>query len=59
MISRAAVKYANVARLLGLPCSNARAGVRSLVNEIKKLQKEMKMPTNLKACGVSMEELEN
>ncbi len=56
--SRAAVKYANVAKLLGLPCSNARAGVRSLVNEIKKLQKEMKMPTNLKACGVSMEELE-
>lgn len=56
--SRAAIKYANIAKLLGLPCSNARAGVRSLVNEIKKLQKEMKMPTTLKACGVSMEELE-
>lgn len=56
--SRAAIKYANIAKLLGLPCSNARAGVRSIVNEIKKLQKEMNMPTTLKACGVSMEELE-
>ncbi|MEG2288867.1 MAG: 1-propanol dehydrogenase PduQ [Clostridium sp.] len=55
--SRAAEKYATIAKLLGLPCGNARAGVRSLINEIKKLQKEMKMPTTLKACGVSMEDL--
>ncbi|MEG1255895.1 1-propanol dehydrogenase PduQ [Clostridium sp.] len=55
--SRAAEKYANISKLLGLPCGNARAGVRSLINEIKKLQKDMKMPTTLKACGVSMEDL--
>lgn len=56
--SKAAMKYANISKLLGLSCGNTRIGVRSLINEIKKLQKEMNMPTNLKACGVSMIELE-
>lgn len=56
--STAAIKYANISRLLGLSCGNTRIGVKSLINEIKKLQKEMNMPTNLKACGVSVNELE-
>lgn len=55
--SRAAKKYAHIAKLLGLSASNARMGVRSLINEIKKMQKEMEMPTNLKACGVSVDEV--
>ena len=55
--SRAAKKYAHIAKLLGLSASNARMGVRSLINEIKKMQKEMDMPTNLKACGVSVDEV--
>ncbi len=56
--SIAAIKYANISRLLGLSFSNTRMGVRNLINEIKRLQKEMNMPTNLKACGVSVDELE-
>lgn len=50
--SEAAIKYCNIARLLGLPSSNPRMGVKSLINEIKKLQKVMNMPTTLKDCGV-------
>lgn len=56
--STAAIKYANISRLLGLSFSNTRMGVKNLINEIKKLQKEMKMPTNLKACGVSIDDIE-
>lgn len=55
--SRAAQKYAHIAKLLGLSSSNARMGVRSLINEIKKMQKEMDMPTNLKACGIAVDEV--
>ncbi len=57
--STAAKKYAHISKLLGLSASNARMGVRSLINEIKKMQKEMDMPTNLKACGVSVDEVNN
>ncbi len=57
--SLAARKYNNIAKLLGLPASNPRMGVRSLINEIKKLQKAMKMPINLKACGVDLKALDN
>lgn len=57
--STASQKYAHIAKLVGLSASNARMGVRSLINEIKKMQKEMDMPTNLKACGVSVDEVNN
>lgn len=57
--SVAAKKYAHIAKLVGLSASNARMGVRSLINEIKKMQKEMDMPSNLKACGVSVDEVNN
>lgn len=55
--SKAAKKYAYIAKLIGLSASNARMGVRSLINEIKKMQKEMDMPTNLKECGIAVEEV--
>lgn len=55
--SQAAIKYCNIARLLGLPSANPRMGVKSLINEIKKLQKAMNMPTTLKECGVEVSKL--
>lgn len=57
--SLAAKKYAQISKLIGLSASNIRSGVKSLVNEIKKLQKELNMPTKLSECKVKSEELSN
>ncbi len=57
--SNAAIRYANVAKILGLPCSNVRTGVKSLINWIVKLQKEMNMPRTLKDCGKDINEINN
>lgn len=50
--NHASQKYAEVARLLGLPCSTARQGVKSLITAIKKLQKELNMPITFKQTGI-------
>ncbi len=55
--SLAAKKYADIASLLGLNSSNVRVGVKSLVNEIKKMQKEMNMPTKLSECKVNINDV--
>ncbi|MGL5354915.1 MAG: 1-propanol dehydrogenase PduQ, partial [Clostridium sp.] len=55
--TRAAKKYHNIAKLLGLPCNNIRMGVKNLINEIKSMQKTMKMPTSLKDCKVDVHEV--
>ena len=55
-VSRAAEKYAEAAKLVGLPAPNARAGVKNLVNEIVKMQKTMNMPTTLRECKVDTTE---
>lgn len=55
--SLAAKKYADIASFLGLNSSNIRVGVKSLVNEIKKMQKEMNMPTKLSECKVNINEI--
>lgn len=55
----AAIKYSEIARIVGLPNSNIRTGVKSLVNEIKKMQKAMNMPTTLTECKVKGDELES
>ncbi|MBU3109183.1 1-propanol dehydrogenase PduQ [Clostridium gasigenes] len=57
--SNAAIRYANVAKILDLPCSNVRTGVKSLINWIVKLQKEMNMPRTLKECGKDINEINN
>lgn len=57
--SNAAIRYANIAKILGLPCSNVRTGVKSLINWIVKLQKEMNMPRTLKECGKDINEINN
>ncbi|MDN9009545.1 1-propanol dehydrogenase PduQ [Brevibacillus laterosporus] len=53
-----AKRYAAIAKTLGLPASNTRSGVRSLINAIKQLQKQLKMPTNLRDCGIEYKQLE-
>lgn len=61
--SQAAKKYHNIAKLLGLPSNNIRMGVKNLINLIKTMEKNMKMPLNLKEYGVDthkvVESLEN
>ena len=57
--SATAKKYAQIAELVGLGSANIRISVRNLVNEIKKLQKEMNMPTKLTQCKLSLEDITN
>lgn len=57
--SDTAKKYAQIAELVGLGNGNIRIAVRNLVNEIKKLQKEMNMPTKLTQCKLSLEDITN
>ena len=55
--SSAAKKYCHIAKLIGLPANNIRMGVKNLISEIKKMQKEMKMPLTLKEAGVDIDSL--
>ncbi|WGX77120.1 1-propanol dehydrogenase PduQ [Paraclostridium bifermentans] len=57
--SDTAKKYAQISKMLGLECSNVRLGVKSLVNEIKKMQKNMNMPMKLTDCRVNKVDVEN
>ncbi|WP_028546175.1 1-propanol dehydrogenase PduQ [Paenibacillus taiwanensis] len=54
----AAVRYAEIASILGLTAPNAKSGVRSLIQAIKQLQKQLKMPQTLQECGVERSVLE-
>lgn len=54
----AAARYAEISRSLGLPASNSRSGVRSLVQAIKQLQKQLKIPQTLKDCNIAYSTLE-
>jgi 1-propanol dehydrogenase len=51
--NRTAMKYAKLAHILGYPATSPRVGVRSLLQHINKLSKELKMPVNLRGCGVT------
>lgn len=46
------LKYAEIAKHLGLPAKTTQEGVESLVSAVKGLQKTLNMPTSIKACGV-------
>ncbi|MGG3956873.1 bifunctional acetaldehyde-CoA/alcohol dehydrogenase [Bhargavaea massiliensis] len=52
-------RYAQIARLLGLPAKTTEEGVESLVQAIIKLAKELDMPLSIAATGVSKEEFES
>lgn len=49
----AARKYAQIAELIGISNANTKIAVRNLISRIKKLQKELDIPTNLSQCNIS------
>ena len=52
-------RYAQIARLLGLPAKTTEEGVESLVQAIIRLAKELDMPLSIAATGVKKEEFES
>ena len=46
-------KYAELARVLGLPCNTPEQGVKSLANAVRDLMKRVDMPLSLQEMGVS------
>ena len=51
--SEAAVRYAKVAKRIGLPCNNVRTGVKALIDELSYMLDMMKVPRTLSAAGVN------
>lgn len=54
--SEAAKKYSEISKILGLPSSNVREGVKSLAIAINVLLKELNIPTSLKQIGINEED---
>ena len=52
-------RYAEIAKMLGLPCKTTEEGVESLVQAIIKLAKEMNVTMSIADCGVSKAEFES
>ncbi|CAM4202816.1 bifunctional acetaldehyde-CoA/alcohol dehydrogenase [Geobacillus sp. FSL K6-0789] len=52
-------RYAEIARILGLPARTTEEGVESLIQAIIKLAKELEMPLSIAETGVSKEEFES
>jgi alcohol dehydrogenase class IV len=55
--SEAAMKYAKIAKLLGVSGSTVRLSVKNLISEITRLMQRMKMPTKLTECKISTEDI--
>ncbi|WP_283621799.1 1-propanol dehydrogenase PduQ [Limosilactobacillus avium] len=51
--NRAAKKYANLARLVGITAVNPNIAVRNLIKAIIKLRKDLKMPASFSEYGIS------
>jgi len=51
--TEAAIRYCEISKILGLPSSNVRQGVKSLIAAINKLLKEFKIPTSLSETGIN------
>ncbi len=49
-------KYANLARKMNLPASTTKEGVKSLIEEVKRLNKELNMPKSFKEAGINEQE---
>lgn len=45
-------RFAELAKALGLPASDNKEGVQSLIKAIKELMKEVNMPLTIAECGV-------
>lgn len=50
--NRAAVKYANLARLIGINVANPKIAVRNLINTIIQLRKRLNMPASFQEYGL-------
>lgn len=55
--TKSAEKYAELAKLVGIQGATTRLLVKNFIKEITRLQREMKMPTTLRECKVTNEEL--
>ncbi|MDQ0339035.1 acetaldehyde dehydrogenase/alcohol dehydrogenase [Caldalkalibacillus uzonensis] len=51
-------RYAEIARVLGLPCRTVEEGVQSLIKAVIDLAKELEMPLSIAECGVGREVFE-
>ncbi len=49
---RVVTRLAKIAKLIGLPAYNAKAGAMNLVNKLKTMQRELGIPLTLKDAGV-------
>jgi acetaldehyde dehydrogenase/alcohol dehydrogenase len=50
------VKYARIARYLGLSCKTTEEGVNSLIEAVRKLMQDLNMPMSIKDCGITEQE---
>lgn len=57
--SRAAKKYAMIAQLSGFGGSTVRQGVKNLVQQIRRMQQRMHMPTGFQGCKIPSEDYQN
>jgi len=57
--TKAAIRYSEISKMLGLPSANVREGVKSLVLAINILLKELDMPKSLKETGISEDDFKN
>lgn len=51
-------RYAELAKMLGLPAPTIEEGVESLIDAIIELARELEMPLSIEACGISPEAYE-
>lgn len=52
------LRYAEIAKALGLPCRTTEEGVESLIKAIQELAKELDIPMSIKENGVTKKEFE-
>lgn len=55
---RADERYAEIAKMLGLPAKTSEEGVESLIEAVIKLAKQLNIPMSIEACGVEKEDFE-
>lgn len=52
-------RYAEIAKMLGLPAETTEQGVESLIQAVIKLSKEVNIPMSLAQCGIDKNEFES
>lgn len=57
--TKAAIRYSEISKMLGLPSANVREGVKSLVLAINVLLKELDMPKSLKETGINEDDFKS